>query len=27
MVYSRNENKIYYCYNANYGKILEYKFW
>jgi hypothetical protein len=26
MVYSRNENKIYYCYNANYGKILEYKF-
>jgi hypothetical protein len=26
MVYSRNESKIYYCYNANYEKILEYKF-
>jgi hypothetical protein len=26
MVYSKNENKIYYCYNNNYGKILEYKF-
>jgi hypothetical protein len=26
MVYSKNENKIYYCYNSNYGKILEYKF-
>ena len=26
MVYSKNENKIYYCYNANYEKILEYRF-
>jgi hypothetical protein len=26
MVYSKNENKIYYCYNSNYGKIFEYKF-
>ena len=26
MVYSKKENKIYYCYNANYNNILEYKF-
>jgi len=25
MVYSKNENKVYYCYNAEYKKILEYK--
>ena len=26
MVYSKNDNKIYYCYNADYKNILEYKF-
>jgi hypothetical protein len=26
MVYSKNENKVYYCYNADYNNILEYKF-
>ena len=26
MVYSKNENKVYYCYNADYKNILEYKF-
>jgi penicillin V acylase-like amidase (Ntn superfamily) len=26
MVYSQKENKVYYCYNANYKNILEYKF-
>jgi hypothetical protein len=26
IVYSKNENKVYYCYNADYKNILEYKF-
>jgi hypothetical protein len=26
MVYSREENKVYYCYNSNYDKIMEHKF-
>jgi penicillin V acylase-like amidase (Ntn superfamily) len=26
MVYSKNKNEIYYCYNANYEKILKCKF-
>jgi hypothetical protein len=26
MVYSRNENKVYYCYSADYKNIMEYKF-
>jgi hypothetical protein len=26
MVYPKSENKVYYCYNADYKNILEYKF-
>jgi hypothetical protein len=26
MVYSKNESKVYYCYNTDYNNILEYKF-
>ncbi len=26
MVYSRNENKVFYCYNAEYKNIMEYTF-
>jgi hypothetical protein len=26
MVYSKNENKVYYCYNADYKNVLEYEF-
>ena len=26
MVYSKKENKVFYCYNAEYKNILEYKF-
>jgi hypothetical protein len=26
MVYSKSENKVYYCYNVDYKNILEYKF-
>jgi hypothetical protein len=26
MVYTKKENKVFYCYNGNYKEILEYKF-